>query len=306
MPSVAICVLTYQRPAGLRRLLEAIGRLDPPLDGDDIEVVIIDNDASGSGAAVVEAAAAVLAWPVRYAVEPDQGIPLARNRAVRESDGSDFVAFIDDDEVPEPGWLNALLRVQRESGASVVVGPVVPRFERPPPGWVEQGRFFERPRFRTGERLGWATTGNVLIARNALSGPEPFDPKMRYTGGSDTQFFMRAKAEGHVFVWADGAVVMETVPASRMTTRWLVRREFRRGNTMSLSLRSLDDRLVRRLRRAVMALVRVAQGLGQTVIGLRRGRAGVVAGFRTASLGAGMLTGLVNIRYEEYRAHHGS
>ena len=63
--------------------------------------VVVDNDADESSRAVVTAAK--LPWPVVYVVEPERGIPFARNRAVREAADSDFVVFIDDDEIPEPG-----------------------------------------------------------------------------------------------------------------------------------------------------------------------------------------------------------
>ena len=41
---------------------------------------------------------------------------------MREARGR-WLAFIDDDEVPEPEWLAELLRVQRTCGADAVRGP---------------------------------------------------------------------------------------------------------------------------------------------------------------------------------------
>ena len=52
---VALGVLTFQRPVGLRRALESIGRLELPVDNSsevEVVVVVVDNDAGrvrGSG-----------------------------------------------------------------------------------------------------------------------------------------------------------------------------------------------------------------------------------------------------------------
>ena len=67
----------------------------------------------------------------RYVHEPRPGISHARNRGVAEAKG-DFVAFIDDDELPAPNWLESLLLTQRTYRADVVLGPVRPVFDRPP------------------------------------------------------------------------------------------------------------------------------------------------------------------------------
>ena len=107
------------------------------------------------------------------------------------------MAFVDDDEWPEPGWLSALLRTQREYGADIVAGPSVPIYEPPEVDWIVKGGFFERPRFATGTRLDNARTSNVLIASRVLEAIDPaFDDRFGMTGGEDTHFFARARRAG--------------------------------------------------------------------------------------------------------------
>ena len=156
---------------------------------------------------------------------------------------ADFVAFLDDDEIACREWLAELLRVQRSTGADVVTGTVLPAFEVDPPTWMVDGGFFERRRYPTGHRLPYARTSNVLIAAPviAAAGPAPFAEALALNGGDDTHFFMRAHDQGFSIVWADDAVVHETIPASRLSARWLLMREYRRGNTLSLCLRDLHD-----------------------------------------------------------------
>ena len=210
---------------------------------------------------------------------------------------------------PTPTWLAELLRVQRATGADVVTGTVLPVFEAEPPPLGPEGRFFERQRFSTGHRLTYARTSNVLIARRVFPAgdPAPFNEAMGLNGGDDTHFFHRAWLQGFSIVWADDAVVHEAVPASRVRPRWLLRREYRRGNTLSLCLRDLEDSPWRRVRRATRAVLDVGRGAVGAVVGLSAcGRAAVLAGVQRMCFGAGLLTGLAGMRYDEYRTVHGS
>lgn len=305
---VAICALTFHRPDGLRALLGALSVLEVP-DGVDVSIVIVDNDEVASGRPVVDSLRSSTMQPVEYVVEERRGIAQARNAAVRValSQGADFVAFIDDDEVPDPKWLKNLLVCQAETGADVVTGPVIPLFDEAPPEWVLKGDFYERPRFPTGTRIMYARTSNVLIRGGLLSDPwPPFDERYGITGGEDTHFFMRARLAGAHIVWADEAMVSELVPASRISVNWLVRRAYSRGNTLSLCLLDLQNSWPRRAKRVAASLVQIGQGVGLVAMSALKGKAVYVAGLQKVAYGAGLASGLFGSAYEEYSSTHGS
>jgi succinoglycan biosynthesis protein ExoM len=306
--SVAVCALTFQRPRALDALLTSLATLDDPGADHRVTVIVVDNDPDQSARAVVERRRADVPWELVYVPEPRRGISFGRNTAVRTAGDADFVAFIDDDETAEPAWLAELLRVQRLTGADVVTGAVLAAFEAEPPRWVADGRFFERQRFATGHPMTYARTGNVLIARRVFPAgdPAPFNEAMAVTGGEDTHFFLRAHLQGCSIVWADDAVTHEAVPTSRVGVRWLLRREYRRGNTLSLCLRDLEDSPWRRFRRTGLGVLNVGRGAVAATIGVVRGRAALVAGLQRACFGAGLLVGLTGRRYVEYRTVHGS
>jgi succinoglycan biosynthesis protein ExoM len=303
-PSVGICVLTYKRNRQLIALLAGLARLEPPAA--DVRVVVVDNNPDGAARSIIEefraslAAAGVL-WPVEYVAEPERGIARARNRAVAACADTDFVAFIDDDEVPEPSWLVSLFAVQAAAHADVVVGRVLSRFDSTPPKWVLEGRYLELPRRATGERVDWAITGNVLIARHLLNRySPPFDERFNLSGGEDTHFFMRANDDGAVMVSADDAIVFEDTPADRTTWRSIMRREYRRGNTLSLCMLDLHPSLIRRVRRVGQGGYRLLQGLGLVLLVPVAGRGYAYRAVHRMCLGAGLLTGLFGLRYEQY------
>lgn len=304
---VAICLLTLHRPDGLRDVLRGIAALDLPVDA-SVEVVVVDNDPDRSAEPVVAAEAPSVPWPVRYEVEPQRGIPYGRNRAVDVArlGGADLVAFIDDDEVPEPPWLVELLRARAATGADVVTGPVLPVFDGEPPAWVVAGGFFDRPRYADLSPIHYARTSNVLIDMELLVEPwPPFDVRFGLNGGDDTHFFLRVRLGGATLVWADRAIVTERVPASRISVRWLVRRAYRRGNTLSLCLRDLQDTWPRRGRRLAASVRHVLGGLARSATALWGGRSAAVRGVAQVAYGCGLATGLVGIRYDEYRTIHG-
>ena len=299
-----MCVITYRRPEGLGRLLAAFGRLH--MDSAEIAptFVVVDNDPEGSARAVVEHAR--LRWPLRYVPEHERGIPFARNRAVREASACEFVAFIDDDEIPDQNWLQELVATQQRTHADVVTGPVLAAFDAPPAAWLVAGRFFDRPRFAPDATIPYATTSSVLIAMPALDRyTKPFNEAMRFTGGTDTHLFMRLRNDGARIAWADGAIVTETFPSSRATLRWILARQYRRGNTLSLCHCDIDRSPRRKLHQVASGIWAVARGSGAALLGLFRGRVETVKGLQLTWLGAGLITGAFKIGYHEYKTVHG-
>jgi succinoglycan biosynthesis protein ExoM len=118
------------------------------------------------------------------------------------------------------------------SGADGVLGPVEPYFETEPPQWVKKGRFFDRPKYVTGYKLGWeqSRTGNVLFRKNILDRLEtPFRSTFE-TAGEDMDFFRRAMDLGCSFLWCNEAVAYEVVPPSRCNRTYLLRRALLRGS----------------------------------------------------------------------------
>lgn len=306
--TVAICCLTFRRPVGLRRALEGIATLSFPAGSEprQVRVVIIDNDPDESGRKVVDDMRANVPFEIHYAVERARGIPYGRNRAVAESGDVDFVAFIDDDESPEPSWLAELLRVASATGADVVTGPVIPIFEEEPPGWVVQGGFFERRRYPTGAMLHYARTSNVLIEKTWFARwSPPFETGFGLSGGDDTFFFERLHRAGGRIVWADEALVKEWVPSSRTGGRWIIKRGFRVGATLSKTLVLLDPPFSRRAKRVAHGLVRIVAGVATTVAGIIRGRDQMVRGARDVAYGWGLIAGIWGGQLDEYRQIHG-
>ncbi len=267
---VAVCVCTCDREALLRECLSAVAnalRTAPPAA--EISVFVVDNQPGGGAAAVCDALRSELPCPLRYATEPERGISFARNRAVTEALmwSANLVAFIDDDDLPDPDWLLRLLERQQESGADLVFGawrwPA--SFALRP--WQRGIKFFRPADFRKRNRFGLpaaAGTFNVAIRRSLLEqmateGP-PFRRQFALAGGGDTDFFVRAHASGASYALAEDSLVVRRWEPARMTLSGVLRRAFRVGNTTALQDREIMDAAQWRRKRRKVA-TRLARAL---------------------------------------------
>lgn len=302
-PSVAIVVLTYQRPGDLAQILPALmsqaRTLDPPA-----AVMVVDNDPAGSAERIVRACAAE-GVDVTYVLEPEPGIAAARNRALMECT-RDLLVFIDDDERPTIGWLRRLVDVYLRDRPAGVVGPVAPEPAHEPEPWVLAGDFFERERRATYSEVTTAATNNLLLdVAQVRELGLTFDRRFGLSGGSDTLFTRQLASLGGRIVWCDDAVVTEVIPASRLTREWVLRRAYRSGNSDSRTTVELArggrQRLLARLRMVGRGLLRLVGGAVRWLLGVLTGSLRRrVRGRRTIMRGAGMIAGAWGSVYHEY------
>jgi hypothetical protein len=243
----------------------------------------------------------------RVVHEPTPGIAAARNRALDEAGGADALVFIDDDERPDPGWLDALIATWTATGAAAVVGPVRSTFTGPLDPWIEAGEFFRRRRLATGTPIDVFATNNVLLdLRQVRASGVRFDVRFGETGGSDTLFSRELSRAGARMVWCADAGVVDVVPAERLTRQWVLRRALRSGNALSRTSLAVEPsaaaRTALRLRLSAEGLARIVAGCATILLGTvarsLRHRAG---GARTLARGLGITAGAWGYTYAEYR-----
>jgi GT2 family glycosyltransferase len=217
LPVVTIAICTKDRPAGVERLLSAlhgaVGSL--PAGSAAVDVLVVDNAPSNDRTREI---AAARSW-VRYLREPRPGLNFARNRAVREATG-ELLIFVDDDVVPDRGWLAGLAVAAAENpDAAAYTGQVLPLeleteaqviFERR--GGFRRG--FDRIRYgpvQVGDRLYPGGAGNfgaganmafrVSVLRRLGGFDEALDTGAAVPGGGDLDIFYRVIRAGYAIVY---------------------------------------------------------------------------------------------------------
>jgi cellulose synthase/poly-beta-1,6-N-acetylglucosamine synthase-like glycosyltransferase len=210
-PTATVAVCTRDRPEDLRRCLEALMRL--PDDGQ--ELLVVDScPSTDETRRIVEDYGRV-----RYVREDRPGASAARNRALCEARHK-IVAFTDDDAVPDPGWLRALVRNFNHPLVLCVTGLIMPlELETEAQEWFERysshGRGFRRRAF------GWANhnplhaapvgvSANMALRRSVLEYLGPFDealgPGTPTRAGEDYEMFSRILAAGYRIVYDPAAL----------------------------------------------------------------------------------------------------
>jgi len=304
--SIAICVITCFRPDGLRRLLAGLAAQKFTKNTyPKMQIVIVDNDAEGSARSICDEFTAKHNVKLQYDIEAQRGIPFARNHAVdMVKNNVDFIAIIDDDEVPAENWLDELLAAQQEFGADILTGPVIPHFMELTDPWLRE--FFGSGNLPNGHDLlhnyGYAYTSN-LLGKAKLFQHIRFDDRFALIGAEDTHLFRQIFREGYKAVWADNARVTEWLPASRTNSKWLWKRAYSRGSRFALSELIQDRTLKTRIQRIAKGSFRFVQGLATAIVSVGR-KPVFVRGVQTACLGMGMITGSFGIEYQEYKTIH--
>ena len=230
--SVAVLIPTLRRPESLERTLRSIFAHERLTDL-VVEIVVADNSPEGSARPVVDRLRPLSAVPLRYVQAPTPGVATVRNAGLAGIT-ADHVAFIDDDETAQPGWLAALHSAHVASGADVTFGPVHGRApDARPDERAHVERFFSRLRPElTGliSDTNGCGCGNSMMRRaTALAGPAPFDTGADLIGGEDDRLFTRVAAAGGRFGWAAEAAVDEHVPPPRATARYVLKRAMAMG-----------------------------------------------------------------------------
>jgi glycosyltransferase involved in cell wall biosynthesis len=209
----------------LRGALESLARQETQ-GALTYEVIVVDNASTDETRLVVEQVAAESAVPVRYFYEATPGPAPARNCGVENAAGQ-WLAFFDDDELATPDWLWNLLDAAQHAQAAIVGGAM--HLDLPPEtlarlgGFVRQTslreiRYYPTIRPYADKRL--PGTNNARVAREVFQKVGLFDVAV-VCGGSDSDFFLRARAAGISPYYTPHAVVRHRIPPNRITREYL-------------------------------------------------------------------------------------
>ena len=110
-PDITVVMCTYNRADVVEHTVRAVLRQEGP----SFEVVVVDD---GSTDPTPKVLAAIDDSRLRVVRQANAGLSAARNTGIAAVEG-DWVVFLDDDDIPEPGWLAALARPMGEPDVGV-------------------------------------------------------------------------------------------------------------------------------------------------------------------------------------------
>ncbi|MCH7584942.1 MAG: glycosyltransferase family 2 protein [Acidobacteria bacterium] len=232
-----------------------------------------------------------------------QGLSDARNSGVAAATG-DVVAFLDDDAVAAPNWLERLTVPYDDPRVVAVGGRAMPEWETRKPGWFPEEFNWVVGCTYTGHRLEPGPVRNVIgcnmsLRRDVIESVGGFRSELgrigtRPAGGEETELSIRAAGtRPDAIVWYEpDASVSHFVPAGRTSWSYFRRRCVAEGESKALitglvgahdSLATEWSYTLRVLPRGILAGIRQAI-TGRDPAGLVRALA-IVAGFALTGIG---------------------
>jgi len=308
MTSAVVAVITFQRPKGLKRLLEGLAEQKVHAS-QQIEVLVVDNACEPDIRAMVESMAETFPFVLKYDQEPRRGIVAARNKCVELflATGADNLFFIDDDSWPaEDNWIAEMLDKRARYGTDIVAGPTISILGEGTPPWANDVMHDFGDGMTDGTPISAYYTFNLLISRPVLEQIRPaFDERFRMGGGSDYHFSLKCSRAGISAAYVN-APVEEEFPRSRATVKWFLLRGYRSGIAYTKAHLIEEGRGKTVLRALGMSGVRAGRGCLYLLAALFTASiARAVNGlFRIASA-LGTIGGLFGASYQEYEVTHG-
>jgi glycosyltransferase involved in cell wall biosynthesis len=245
-PKISVVVCTYNRAGHLARCLESLAGQN--IIASDYEVIVVDNGSTDETETVAKSFSKKIAR-LKVVSEESIGLSHARNKGWREA-STEYVAYIDDDAVAEPDWLEQALRVISERSPDILGGPIYPFYLTDKPLWFRD-EYEIRSRSETARELKedeHPSGSNLIIKRAILEPLGGFNPSLGMQGnvlryGEDTDLVIRARKNiPSCLVYYDPRIgVHHLVPEHKMRLPYFFRSKFRQGR-LSLDLHGLPER----------------------------------------------------------------
>jgi glycosyltransferase involved in cell wall biosynthesis len=229
--AIDIVICTYNRAISLNRVLSALSgqRVGP---GVHWSVLVVDNRSTDSTADVVEVHRLRDLLPgLRRILESEQGLTPARLRGARET-SAPWIAFVDDDNLPEPGWLDGIAEAVRlHPDAGAVGGRVILDWERrPPESFHNFGYCFAEQNCDFAREMTTLVGAGMVVRRAALAECGWLERPLiadrvgkRLISGGDIEIAQRIRANGDGLWYTPDAVLRHCISSSRITLRNLLR-----------------------------------------------------------------------------------
>lgn len=276
--AISAIVCTHNRSAYLRKAIRSLA--GQTLPADQCEVIVVDNASTDDTRAVFDGFAG--AANLRYIHEPVLGLSQARNTGWQHARG-EYVAFLDDDAIACPDWLERILKAfdSAQPSPGSVGGRVLPIWETPRPAWLPKELepaltivdWGDVPTFIDIDRQFLAGT-NVAYPASALRSVGGFSTALGRKGGSllssEEILVSRSLRRQGLRAYYDPSIcVSHHIAAQRLTRGWLCQRHYSQGVSETV-LRQLEAGKPSRLRSMREVLEQVPPLARQTVVLLWR------------------------------------
>ena len=307
-PPLLLAFCSYQRADRLRALVAALRAQQTPVP---FEILAVNNNSPDDTTKVLADLQLESGPTLKVVCEPSPGIVPARNRALACAEDYQVLAFLDDDELPRPGWAAAAWHAIQDEGADCAGGQVCIDFSRHGrPAWLDAELSGFLAAIDHGPERFWITddstpvwTSNIAYRVDYLRAQAlRFDHRYNRqgasahsTGGGEDVVMLRALlARGARIRYRPDMIVDHDVEPERLRRRWFLRLHFHAGVRKGIHEISLDPPLLAGVPRYLFA--QLLRQWTKTFGLLLRGAPGTLRQAMTAAHALGLIKGC-RVRY---------
>lgn len=254
--TIAIC--SYNRASQIASLVRALRELACPIP---CEILVVNNNSSDNTLEVLARLASETGFPLRYVTESTQGIVHARNRAIEECLHSEYLLFMDDDELPFPTQLTATVDTLMNEGADCAGGKYILKFLAPVPRWLTEKLHPHLGKLDHGDQAFWIKdkntplwTGNIAFNMNIFRD----DPTLRFDsrfnrigeqmgGGEDITLFRRLLTEGKKIRYRPDMAIHHLIGENRLQKSYFLKIAWGSGYRAGKYMPDLENRTILRI-----------------------------------------------------------
>ena len=210
-PRFSVVIPTCRRNASLAACLDRLTGGGQTLPATDFEVIVSDDGPAGDNAQAMVRAR----YPaVRWVAGPRRGPAANRNRGAAEARGR-WLAFTDDDCVPDPGWLAGYAAHLDRPGtppARVLEGPTTTG------GPKDYGPNLTAP---LNDKGGLLWSCNFAIERGLFTEMGGFDDRFPFPHLEDVDLRLRLEDRGEAYPFVPAAVMAHPPRPVHSVRRWV-------------------------------------------------------------------------------------
>lgn len=234
--SAVIC--THNRADYLPKAIHSL--LNQTISKEKYEIVVVDNCSSDSTKTIVEQFSGGI---VRYVYEPNLGLSYARNTGWRSAQGK-YVAYLDDDAIACPVWLDKILEVFETITPSpgCVGGKAEPIWEASRPRWLSNELitgltvidWSDTPQVLSDLSQTWLVGANIAFPKQVLEQINGFIDGLDRAGknllsGGDVFLEKQIIKAGYSCFYHPEITIGHHIQKSRLDQQWFIRRYYWQG-----------------------------------------------------------------------------
>ena len=235
---ISAVVCTHNRADYLNKAIPSL--LRQQMSWDRYEIIIVDNASTDLTKQVVTKFSQ--AAHLRYIYEPRLGLSFARNTAWQNARGK-FVAYLDDDAIAYPDWLDKTIEAfETMPHSGCVGGKIEPLWEATRPNWLSNELvaglaivdWSNTPHYLQDLNTEWLVGANLAFPVEVLKKIGGFVEGLDRTGNNllssgDTFIEKQIAQAGYGCLYYPAMRVQHHIQKSRLDQHWFLRRYYWQG-----------------------------------------------------------------------------